>query len=152
MNLNNFGSRSSKSLRKDTRCDWTVFMFVSHCRYNVFRKESTQKTCEAGLRECEALGFEFGPIGFGGTHVHFRANIPKRYSKQQAESILKSKSSARIFRDKPNFAKLYPRHTFWSGYEHHASVGATFDAADAYILDQERHHDIDVIRDAQTHL
>mgnify|MGYP001616434809 CR=1 FL=1 len=87
MNLSNFVSGSSKSLRKgkDTRNDWTVFMFVSHKRKNVFRKESTQRACEAGFRELEKFGFKFGPIGFGGTHVHFRVDVPKRYSKMQAE-------------------------------------------------------------------
>ena len=152
MNLQSFVSGSSKSLRKDTRCDWTMFMFVSHCRFNVFRKESTQQACEAGLRECEKFGFKFGTIGFGGTHVHFRVDIPKRYSKQDAEILLKKHSAMRIFREKPGFLKRYPDHHFWSGYEHHESVGIEFDAADEYIRNQERHHGIEVIRDVQLSL
>ena len=154
MNLKNFVSGSSKSYRKgeDTRCDWTLFMFVTHKRKNNFRKLSHQQICEAGLRENEKFGFKFGPIGFGGTHVHFRVDVPKRYSKQQAEIMLKRSSAARMFREKPNFLKLYPDHHFWSGYEHHESVGVGFDAADEYIENQERHHSIEVIRDVQLSL
>ena len=152
MNLSNFVSGSSKRRQADTRNDWTLFMFVSHCRWNVFRKESTQKVCEAGLRELEQYGFKFGPIGFGGTHVHFRVDVPKRYSKEEAEIMLKRSSAARIFSEIPGFLKRYPDHHFWSGYEHHESVGVEFDAADEYILDQERHHNVDVVRDVQTTL
>ena len=89
MNLNNFVSGSSKRHKNDTRNDWTLFMFVTHKRKNNFRKLSHQQICEAGLRENEKFGFKFGPIGFGGTHVHFRVDVPKRYSKQQAEIMLK---------------------------------------------------------------
>ena len=154
MNLSNFVSGSSKSHRKglDTRNDWTVFMFVTHKRKNNFRKESTQRACEAGFRELEKHGFKFGPIGFGGTHVHFRVDVPKRYSKMQAEIMLKRSSAARIFAEKPNFLKLYPDRHFWSGYEHHESVGVDFEKADWYIRDQERHHDVKVIRDVQSTL
>ena len=152
MNLKNFVSGSIKSLHQDTRNDWTVFMFVSHCRYNVFRKESTQKACEAGFRECEKLGFKFGPIGFGPNHTHLRVDVPKRYSKMQAEIILKRSSAARIFKDKPNFLKRYPDHHFWSGYEHHESVGVEFEAADNYIKNQARHHGLEIVRDVQLSL
>jgi len=151
MNLKNFVSGSTKRYRKgeDTRNDWTMFMFVTHKRKDNFRKLSHQQICEAGLRENEKHGFRFGPIGFGGSHVHFRVDVPKRYSKLQAEIMLKRSSAARIFREKPNFLKLYPDRHFWSGYEHHESVGVEFDAADEYIRNQERHHNIEVIRDVQ---
>lgn len=143
-------SGSSKKL--DTRNDWTLFMFVSHCRWNVFRKESTQRVCEAGFRELEQYGFRFGPIGFGGTHTHFRVNVPKRYSKQEAEIMLKRSSAARIFREIPGFLKRYPDRHFWSGYEHHESVGIEFDTADEYIKNQEAHHGVEVIKDVQLRL
>ena len=149
MNLSNFVGGSSKRYRQDTRNDWTMFMFVSHCRYNVFRKESTQKACEAGLRENEKFGFKFGPIGFAGTHVHFRVDVPKRYSKMQAEIMLKRSSAARIFKEKPGFLKRYPDRHFWSGYEHHESVGVEMEAADWYIKNQEKHHGLKTIRDVQ---
>lgn len=147
MNLIEFSSGSSKSYRNDTRNNWLVFMFVSHKRKNVFRKESTQRACEAGLLKNEKYGFKFGPIGFGGTHVHFRVNVPKRYSIQDAEIMLKRSSAAKIFVEKPNFLKLYPDRHFWSGYEHHESVGVEMSKADHYIENQEKHHDVEVIKD-----
>ena len=147
MDLRNFASGSSKSYRRDTRNNWMMFMFVSHKRKNVFRKESSQKACEAGFRELEKFGFKFGSIGFGGTHVHFSADVPKRYSVLQATIMLKRSSASRIFKEKPNFLKLYPDRHFWSGYEHHESIGIERQKAERYIRSQEAHHGVDVIRD-----
>ena len=76
----------SQKAADDTRNNWVSFMFVSKCRYNVFRKQSTIDACTRGFKELEAYGFEFGPIGFGGTHVHGRVNIPKKYSVEDAET------------------------------------------------------------------
>jgi REP element-mobilizing transposase RayT len=143
MNLKDFCSGSSKSYRIDTRNNW--IMFVAHKRKNVFRKESSQKACEAGFRELEKYGFEFRRFGFGGTHVHFSANVPKRYSIQQAEIMLKRSSASRIFKEKPNFLKLYPDRHLW--YEHHESIGVEWEAADEYIRNQKAHHNVDVVRD-----
>ncbi|MBI5697038.1 MAG: transposase [Thaumarchaeota archaeon] len=100
MNLRDFGSGSSKrqTVHTDTRNNWV--MFVTHKRKNNFRKESTQRACAAGLRENEQYGFVFGPIGFGGTHVHFRVDIPKKYSVTNAEIMLKRSSATRIFKDR----------------------------------------------------
>jgi len=75
-------------IKGDTRNNWITFMFVSHCRYNVFRKQSTIDACTRGFKELEAYGFEFGPIGFGGTHVHGRVNIPQKYSVLEAKIML----------------------------------------------------------------
>ena len=135
--------------REDTRNTWMEFMFVSKCRYNVFRKQSVIDTCTAAFRELEALGFEFGPLGFGGTHVHFHVNVPKRYSVQDAEIMLKSRAAARIFVAHPGFRKRYPRGSFWSGYEHHQSVGLERKARENYIRSQPEHHGVKVIDDRQ---
>jgi len=106
--------------------------------------------CEAAFKEFEAQGFKFGPIGFGGNHTHFRVDVPKRYSIEVAEIMLKSRSSKRIFEKHPNFHKRYPRGSFWSGYEHHESTGRKdIAASDKYILSQEKHHDVKVIHDVQ---
>ena len=133
----------------DTRNNWVMMMFVSHKRKNVFRKESTQVACETGLRECEQYGFKFSKIGFGDTHMHFSVDIPQRYSVMQAKIMLKRSSAARIFKEKPNFLKLYPDRHFWSGYEHHESIGIEREKADRYIENQEKHHNIAVVRDMQ---
>jgi len=106
--------------------------------------------CEAAFREFEYSGFKFGPIGFWGNHAHFRVDVPKGYSIEEAEIMLKSRSSKRIFEKHPNFRKRYPRGSFWSGYEHHESTGRKdIAASDKYILSQEEHHNVQVIHDVQ---
>lgn len=134
--------------QNDTRNNWINMMFVCKYRYNCLRKQSVMNDCEEAFREFEHLGFEFGPIGFGGSHTHFRVDVPKRYSIEVAETMLKSRSSMRIFEKHPNFRKRYPRGSFWSGYEHHESTGRKdIIASDKYILSQEDHHGVKVIRD-----
>ena len=62
-------------------------------------------------------------MGFAVNHVHFSANAPKRYSVEDVEIMLKSRSAKRIFEEHPGFRKRYPRGSFWSQYEHHQSTG-----------------------------
>ena len=128
-------------------------MFVTKCRYNCFLKQSHINTCSSAFREFESLGFEFDEFGFGGNHVHFQVNLPKRYSIQIAEIMLKSRSSHRMFENHPGFHKRYPRGSFWSGYEHHQSTGLIDkDVSRVYIRHQAKHHGIVVIEDRQHHL
>ena len=139
--------------RRDTRNTWTTLMFVTKYRYNCFKKQSHIDTCTVAFKELEAYGFEFGSFGFGGNHVHFQANIPKRYSVQAAEIMLKSRSSRRMFEHHPGFRKRYPRGSFWSGYEHHEATGMKdLAASTAYIKKQAGHHSILVIDDRQQSL
>lgn len=142
-----YKARSTR--REDTRNNWIEFMFVTKCRYNCFRKQSVIDTCTVAFHELEVLGFQFGPIGFGGTHVHFHANVPKRYSVQDAEILMKSRTAARIFEAHPGFHKRYPRGSFWSGYEHHQSVGLERKARENYVRNQQEHHGVTVIDDRQ---
>ena len=138
---------------RDTRNNWVTFMFATKCRFNCFLKQSHIDTCTAAFRELEAFGFEFGTIGFAGNHVHFQADIPKGYSVETAEIMLKSRSARRMFEKHPGFRKRYPRGSFWSGYEHHESTGRKdYAASAAYISDQTRHHNITVIDDRQQKL
>ena len=128
-------------------------MFPTKCRYNCFLKQSHIDTCTAAFREFEACGFEFGTFGFGGNHVHFQANVPKQYSVQVAEAMLKSRSARRMFEKHPGFHKRYPRGKFWSGYEHHESAGRKdFEESAEYILNQTQHHNIIIIDDTQQKL
>ena len=137
-------------MKIDTRNNWVTMMFVCKCRYNCLRKQSVMNDCEAAFREFESQGFEFGLIGFGGNHTHFRVNVPKKYSITDAEIMLKSRSSIRIFEKHPNFHKRYPRGSFWSGYEHHESTGRKdMDESDNYIRSQIEHHKVHVIDDTQ---
>jgi REP element-mobilizing transposase RayT len=109
--------------------------------------------CEASFHELESCGFAFGPMGFGGNHVHFRVDVPKCYSIPEAQIMLKSRSSKRIFEKHPNFRKRYPRGSFWSGYEHHESTGnKDIKTTDEYIKSQETHHKVNMIHDTQKKL
>ena len=131
-----------KKKRIDTRNSWHEFMFVSKCRYNVFGKQKTIDACVEGFRELEAFGFKFRDMGFAGTHVHFSTDIPKRYSVEDAETMLKSRSSRLIFARIPNFRKRYPRGSFWSGYEHHQPIGKDWEQSRRYIKGQPKHHNV----------
>ena len=139
--------------KRDTRNNWVTLMFVCKHRRNCFRKQSHINTCTSALKEFEAHGFEFGTIGYGGSHVHFQVNVPKKYSIQTAEIMLKSRSSKRMFENHPDFRKLYPRGSFWSGYEHHESTGRIdFERSAEYIRNQQWHHGINIIDDTQQEL
>jgi REP element-mobilizing transposase RayT len=121
-------------------------MFVTHNRYQCFRKQSHIDTCISAFKELERFGFQFGEFGFAGNHVHFQVDIPKRYSVKQAEIMLKSRSAKMMFETHPGFRKRYPRGGFWSGYEHHQSTGyANLDESTQYLRDQQKHHNITVI-------
>jgi REP element-mobilizing transposase RayT len=138
---------------RDTRNNWVTMMFVTKYRFNCFGKQSHIDTCTEAFREFESLGFEFGEIGFGGTHTHFQVNVPKKYSVQVAEIMLKSRSACRMFEKHPGFRKRYPRGSFWSGYEHHESAGRqNFESSAIYIKDQQNHHNIKIIDDRQQKL
>jgi REP element-mobilizing transposase RayT len=137
----------------DTRNNWVTMEFNTKYRYNCFRKQSHIDTCIDGFRELERIGFEFGPFGFAGNHVHFPVNIPKRYSVQDAQIMLKSRSARKMFEHHPGFRKRYPRGGFWSGYEHHESTGLIdLDKSSAYCRSQQQHHGVTVIDDRQQRL
>ena len=139
--------------QKDTRNNWVTLMFPTKYRYNCFLKQSHINTCISAFRELEAKCFEFGKMGFGGNHVHFDVDVPKKYSIKVAEIMLKSRSSERMFEKHPGFRKRYPRGSFWSGYEHHESIGnKDRKASEEYIGNQAKHHNINVIDDCQQKL
>ncbi len=138
----------SGKISGDTRNNWLVFLFVSKCRKNVFRKQSTQNALLNALDEAKKWGYRFGVVGFGGTHIHFEVDVPSKYSVDSAEAFLKSFTARRIFAAKPNFRKLYPRGSFWSGYKHHYSFGADAEKSHAYVCNQADHHGFETIPDA----
>jgi REP element-mobilizing transposase RayT len=159
MELKNMANVDSGSFKgfdcaaRDTRNNWVTMMFVTKNRYNCFLKQSHIDTCTAAFREFEGCGFEFAVFGFAGSHVHFQVNVPKKYSVEVAEIMLKSRSSQRMFEEHPGFHKRYPRGSFWSGYEHHESTGKkSLEESAAYLRDQVRHHNIHIIDDRQKQL
>ena len=127
---------------RDTRNSWHELTFVAKYRYDVFGKQKTIDACVAGFRETERFGFRFRQMGFALNHVQFSVDVPKRYSLQNAEILLKRLSAQRIFAEVPGFRKRYPRGTFWSGYEHHQSIGKDSRESARYILSQPEHHGI----------
>jgi REP element-mobilizing transposase RayT len=151
MNIVNSGS--SKKIAGDTRNNWVTMMFVTHNRYNCFRKQIYIDICIQTFHELERFGFEFGDFGFALNHVHFLVNIPKRYSVETAEIILKSYTGRKMFETFPGFRKRYPRGGFWSGYDHYESTGwKNLEQSSAYIRDQPRHHNAQIIDDQQQQL
>ena len=134
----------------DTRNNWITFMFKCKCAYNCLRKQTIIDDCTLAFKELESEGFVFREFGYGGNHVHFDVDVPKKYSILVAEIMLKSISSRRLFEKHPNLRKRYPRGSFWSGYEHHESTGLKdMIASEAYIRNQQAHHNIIVIDDRQ---
>jgi len=152
-NMEIVNSGSSKKIAGDTRNNWVTMMFKTKCNYNCFRKQSHIDTCTEGFRELERFGFEFDEFGFAGTHVHFPVNVPKRYSIQTAEIMLKSHSAKKMFERHPGFRKRYPNGGFWSGYEHHESTGMIdLEKSTAYCRSQRQRHGITVVDDRQQQL
>ncbi len=146
-------SDSSKKVAGDTRNNWVTMMFVTKNRYHCFSKQSHIDSCTQAFHDLERFGFGFGELGFAEDHVHLQVNVPKRYSIQSAEIMLKSHSAMKLFGAHPGFRKRYPRGGFWSGYEHHESTGLTnLDESSAYLRDQQRHHNVTIIDDRQKRL
>ena len=142
-----------KKLVGDTRNNWVTMMFPTKCRFNCFRKQSHIDTCTDAFRELERFGFEFGDFGFAGNHVHFQVNVPKKYSLEDAEIMLKSHSAKCMFEKHPGFRKRYPRGGFWSGYEHHESTGLkNLEESSDYCRSQQLRHGVTVINDQQRRL
>jgi REP element-mobilizing transposase RayT len=134
----------------DTRNNWVTLMFKCKCAYHCLQKQSIIDDCTAAFKEFETKGFKFREFGYGGNHVHFDVDLPKKYSVLVAEIMLKSISSRRLFEKHPNLRKRYPRGSFWSGYEHHESTGLKdIVASEAYIRSQQAHHGVTVIDDRQ---
>jgi hypothetical protein len=147
--MKNVSSGSYKKPAHDTRNNWVTMEFNTKCRYNCFGKQSHIDTCTEGFRELEPFGFEFGEFGFAGVHVHFQVNVPKCYSLEVAEIMLKSHSAKKMFEQHPGFRKRYPNGGFWSGYE---TGLIDLEKSTAYCRSQQQHHGVKVIDDRQQRL
>ena len=151
--MENVISSSPKKVAGDTRNNWVTMMFVTHNRYNCLRKQIYIDVLLQAFHDLERFGFEFGEFGFALNHVHFLVNIPKRYSVQTAEIMLKSYTARKMFEAFPGFRKRYPRGGFWSGYDHYESTGwKNIEQSTVYIRDQARHHNAYIIDEKQQRL
>ncbi len=148
--LKNVRSDSTKKISGDTRNNWIEMLFIAKKRFRCFRKQTHIDAYKRRLKALESLGFEFGEFGFADNHVHFQVNIPKRYSVEETEIILKSETAKRMFKNHPGFRKRYPKGAFWSGYEHYQSIGLkNFEESTKYLRDQQKHHHVEIIDDRQ---
>jgi REP element-mobilizing transposase RayT len=137
----------------DTRNNWVIMMFTTKKRYNCFGKQSYIDTCIQTFWGLECFRFEFGEFWFGGVHVHVPVNIPKKHSVEDAEIILKSYRSKKMFEMHPGFRKWYPTGGFWSGYEHHEYIGLiNLEKSIAYCRSQQQRHGVIVVDDRQQKL
>ena len=74
----------------------------------------------------------------------------KKYSIEETEIILKSKTAKRMFERHPGFRKRYPNGAFWSGYEHYQSTGLkNIDESTQYLRFQQEHHQVKIVDDCQ---
>jgi REP element-mobilizing transposase RayT len=115
-----------EEIKTDARYNWQHLYFVSKKRRRVFRKQKTIDCVVAAFQEVEEkFGYEIRELGFGEdlSHVHMIVNVPSVFSLKQTIQIFKSHSASKIFRDIPNFLKLYPDREFWSGWRYNGSVG-----------------------------
>jgi hypothetical protein len=145
--MDNVSSGCCKNPAHGTRNNWVTMEFNTKCRYNCFGKQSHIDICIEGFRELETFRFEFGEFGFSGVHVHFQVNVPKCYSLEEAEIMLKSQSAKKIFEQHPGFRKRYPNGGFWSGYEHHESTGIIdLEKSIIYCRSQQQRHGVHVTR------
>lgn len=106
--------------------NWQHLVFISKCRYKVFRKEHTREVTRKAIYEiANANKIEIREFAFGEdfAHVHLEINMPNTITVAKVVQILKSYSAYKVFSKIPNFRKLYPRGSFWSGYYSNCSVG-----------------------------
>ena len=140
-------------MKIDTRNNWLTKMFKCKLVYNCLRKQSVMDTCTSALKYFEKHGFKFTEIGYGGNHLHFTVDVPKKYSILNTIIMFNSHTSKRIFEEHPNFRKRYPRGEFRSRYEHHDSTGLKeLKDSEEYIKKQQEHHQVKVIDDKQKKL
>ena len=102
------------------------------------------------FHDLERFGYEFGDFGFALNHIHFLVNIPKRYSVQTAEIMLKSYTARKLFETFPGFRKRYPRGGFGSGFDSYESAGwKKLEQSSTYIRDQGIHHNVQIVDEYQ---
>jgi REP element-mobilizing transposase RayT len=67
--------------------------------------------------------------------------------------MLKSYTAKKMFKIFPGFRKRYPRDGFWSEYDYYESTGwKNLEQSAAYVRDQTRHHNIEIIDEHQKSL
>jgi len=133
----------SSGIKDDLRRNLYHLVFVSKCRYRVFRNEFTKKVCVDSFHEVEQkYGLKVEELEFQEDHVHLMVHIPAKLSVSFAVQLLKGVSARRIFDASPKLKLRYPRGSFWSRFKYYGTVGPmTIDTVRKYIGAQDVHHE-----------
>ena len=128
---------------QDLRRNLYHLVFVSKCRYKVFRNEFTKKICTESFHEVEqSYGLKIDELEFQEDHVHLMVHIPAKLSVSFAVQLLKGISAKRIFDASPKLHLRYPRGSFWSRFKYYGTVGPmTTETIRKYIGAQDVHHE-----------
>ena len=128
---------------QDLRRNLYHLVFVSKCRYNVFKNERTTGVCKDAFYEVEAkYGVKIEELEFQNDHVHMMVHIPAKLSVSYVVQLLKGISARRIFEASPKLHLRYPRGSFWSRFKHYGTVGPMTDTViRRYIGAQDVHHE-----------
>ncbi len=128
---------------QDLRRNLYHLVFVSKCRYKVFRNEYTKKICMDSFHAVEEkYGIKIEELEFQENHVHLMVHIPAKLSVSYAVQLLKGTSAKRIFDASPNLKFRYPRGSFWSRFKYYGTVGPMTDTTiKKYIGAQDVHHE-----------
>ena len=90
------------------------FVFITKCRYKMFRKRWHKYVCRDVLNQvAKRHHMKVLSLGIGDDHVHMVTSLHPTMSPSKAFQILKGASSFALFRVIPNFRKRYQRGEFW---------------------------------------
>lgn len=128
---------------QDLRRNLYHFVFVSKCRYKVFRNERTVSACTEAFRSVECrYGIKIEEMEFQDNHVHMMVHLPARHSVSYALQLFKGGAARNVFLLLPNLRKRYPRGSFWSRFAYYGTVGPmTDETVRKYIGAQDVHHE-----------
>ena len=131
------------SVTQDLRRNLYHLVFVSKCRYNVFKNVYTQTVCKNAFNEVQNnYGIKVEELEFQDDHVHLMVHIPAKLSVSFAVQLLKGVSARRVFEELPKLHSRYPRGSFWSKFKYYGTVGPMTDkTVRKYIGAQDVHHE-----------
>ena len=128
---------------QDLRRNLYHLVFVSKCRYRVFRNEHTVNACKEAFHDVETrYGVRIEELDFQEDHVHMMVHVPAKYAVSYVVQLLKGGSARKVFSESPGLKKRYPRGSFWSRFKYYGTVGPiTTETVKKYIHAQDTHHE-----------
>ena len=120
---------------------WNVWhmQWCTKYRYKAFKQDYIKNICIIAIEEAaKRFGIEVIDVEVDIDHVHLVASLPMTMNSTKALQLLKGFSAYLIFKQVPNFKKLYPEGHLWSPGKFAASIGhITLEKAKTYL---EAHH------------